>query len=221
MGTGGVRAARRAVPACRSWSPASSRSTCSRGSAGRAPAGVTARPRSRTRTPRAVAAEGNRAGAGSCSPTCSRSTDRNWRGIGMIPQSAAGGCAERIAEFDAEQRFDVGDIHTAESPVCRAARCCRGCIKPHECAAFGTTCTPRNPLGAPMVSSEGACAAYYLLPAAARRRAVRRGRRVEPTDPRSSADRARLRGLGLPGAAARRARRSCWATAAAGSCRRS
>jgi hydrogenase expression/formation protein HypD len=56
----------------------------------------------------------------------------------------------------------VGDIRTQESTVCRSGEVLQGLIKPHECAAFGTTCTPRNPLGATMVSSEGACAAYYL-----------------------------------------------------------
>ena len=59
-------------------------------------------------------------------------------------------------------RFDVGDIRTDESPVCRSGEVLQGLIKPHECAAFGRECTPRNPLGATMVSSEGACAAYYL-----------------------------------------------------------
>ena len=60
-----------------------------------------------------------------------------------------------------QQRFDVADIRTAESPLCRSGEVLQGLITPHECAAFGTECTPRNPLGATMVSSEGACAAYY------------------------------------------------------------
>ena len=66
------------------------------------------------------------------------------------------------ADFDAEQRFAVTDIHTAESAICRSGEVLQGLIKPHECEAFGRECTPRNPLGATMVSSEGACAAYYL-----------------------------------------------------------
>jgi hydrogenase expression/formation protein HypD len=87
-------------------------------------------------------------------------TDRTWRGIGMIPGSGWR-LSSRYREFDAEQRFDVGGIHTAESPICRSGEVLQGLIKPHECAAFGKQCTPRNPLGATMVSSEGACAAYY------------------------------------------------------------
>ena len=58
--------------------------------------------------------------------------------------------------------FSVTGIHTAESAICRSGEVLQGLIKPHECAAFGKECTPRNPLGATMVSSEGACAAYYL-----------------------------------------------------------
>lgn len=88
-------------------------------------------------------------------------TDRTWRGIGMIPESGWR-LSERYRDFDAEYRFSVADINTEESTVCRSGEVLQGLIKPHECAAFGTQCTPRNPLGATMVSSEGACAAYYL-----------------------------------------------------------
>ncbi len=88
-------------------------------------------------------------------------TDRAWRGIGMIPQSGWK-LSSRYREYDAEYRFDVADITTQESSVCRSGEVLQGLIKPHECSAFGTLCTPRNPLGATMVSSEGACAAYYL-----------------------------------------------------------
>jgi hydrogenase expression/formation protein HypD len=87
-------------------------------------------------------------------------TDRTWRGIGMIPDSGWK-LSERYADFDAETRFSVGSIHTDESALCRSGEVLQGLIKPHECAAFGKECTPRNPLGATMVSSEGACAAYY------------------------------------------------------------
>jgi hydrogenase expression/formation protein HypD len=87
-------------------------------------------------------------------------TDRTWRGIGMIPASGWR-LSSRYREFDAEHRFDVGGITTAESSLCRSGEVLQGLIKPHECAAFGKQCTPRNPLGATMVSSEGACAAYY------------------------------------------------------------
>jgi hydrogenase expression/formation protein HypD len=88
-------------------------------------------------------------------------TDRAWRGIGMIPGSGWR-LSDAYREWDAEARFDVGGIHTDESAICRSGEVLQGLIKPHECAAFGKECTPRNPLGATMVSSEGACAAYYL-----------------------------------------------------------
>ena len=88
-------------------------------------------------------------------------TDRGWRGIGVIPDSGWR-LAEKYREFDAEYRFEVTGIDTEESTVCRSGEVLQGLIKPHECAAFGKECTPRNPLGATMVSSEGACAAYYL-----------------------------------------------------------
>jgi hydrogenase expression/formation protein HypD len=109
--------------------------------------------------PRAVRAEGN-APAMAMLRDVFEVTDRTWRGIGMIPQSGWK-LSDRYAEFDAEHRFQVGDIRTDESPLCRSGEVLQGLIKPHECAAFGKQCTPRNPLGATMVSSEGACAAYY------------------------------------------------------------
>jgi hydrogenase expression/formation protein HypD len=87
-------------------------------------------------------------------------TDRPWRGIGVIPQSGWR-LSEAYRDFDAELRFAVGDIHAVESPLCRSGDVLRGAIKPTDCAAFGKECTPRHPLGATMVSSEGACAAYY------------------------------------------------------------
>ena len=87
-------------------------------------------------------------------------TERNWRGMGAIPQSGWKLNAAYQA-FDAAVRFDVGDIQTQESALCRSGEVLQGIIKPNECAAFGQECTPRHPLGATMVSSEGACAAYY------------------------------------------------------------
>ncbi|MBS1811075.1 MAG: hydrogenase formation protein HypD [Acidobacteria bacterium] len=87
-------------------------------------------------------------------------TDRAWRGIGVIPNSGWS-IAEKYRAFDAEYKFDVSDIRTIESPLCRSGEVLQGIIKPHQCGAFGKECTPRSPLGATMVSSEGACAAYY------------------------------------------------------------
>ena len=86
--------------------------------------------------------------------------DRNWRGIGMIPMSGWK-LRPEFAEFDAEQLFEVGDIHTQESPLCVSGQILQGRLKPPQCPAFGKQCTPEFPLGATMVSSEGACAAYY------------------------------------------------------------
>ncbi len=86
--------------------------------------------------------------------------DRNWRGIGTIPLSGYG-LQEAYHQFDASQRFDIGSIQTEESKICIAGQVLQGIKKPSECPAFGTLCTPQTPLGAPMVSSEGACAAYY------------------------------------------------------------
>lgn len=86
--------------------------------------------------------------------------DRKWRGIGLIPMSGWG-IRPELAEFDAELRFDVSRIQPEESPLCIAGQILQGLRKPHECSAFGRECTPDHPLGATMVSSEGACAAYY------------------------------------------------------------
>ena len=87
-------------------------------------------------------------------------TDRGWRGIGTIPRSGWR-LSPAYREFDAEHRFPVSEIRTCESELCRAGEVLKGTIKPNECEAFGKDCTPRTPLGATMVSSEGACAAYY------------------------------------------------------------
>lgn len=85
---------------------------------------------------------------------------RAWRGIGEIPQSGLG-LTEEYAAFDAEIRFGVAHRTATESPECRSGLVLQGVMKPPECPAFGTRCTPEHPLGATMVSSEGACAAYY------------------------------------------------------------
>jgi hydrogenase expression/formation protein HypD len=86
--------------------------------------------------------------------------DRKWRGIGIIPSSGYG-LVSSFSAFDAEKVFNVGEVHADESPLCIAGQVLQGLKKPHECSAFGKECTPERPLGAPMVSSEGACAAYY------------------------------------------------------------
>jgi hydrogenase expression/formation protein HypD len=87
-------------------------------------------------------------------------TDQSWRGIGVIP-SSGWRLAPSFSEFDAATRFDVSSIHTEESHLCRSGEVLQGLIKPYQCAAFGRECTPFRPLGATMVSSEGACAAYF------------------------------------------------------------
>ena len=87
-------------------------------------------------------------------------TDRKWRGIGEIPRSGYR-LSPDYEMFDAERIFDVSGINAQESPLCIAGAILQGLKKPHNCSAFGKECSPEHPLGAPMVSSEGACAAYY------------------------------------------------------------
>jgi hydrogenase expression/formation protein HypD len=89
-----------------------------------------------------------------------RTVDRKWRGIGVIPGSGLG-VREEFAAFDAERRFGLSGKEVAESAECISGLVLQGLKKPTECPAFGTRCTPEHPLGATMVSSEGACAAYY------------------------------------------------------------
>jgi hydrogenase expression/formation protein HypD len=86
--------------------------------------------------------------------------DRKWRGVGLIPESGYR-LREEFRDHDAERLFAVEDIATEESTVCISGQILRGLKKPHECPAFGKQCTPQAPLGATMVSAEGACAAYY------------------------------------------------------------
>jgi hydrogenase expression/formation protein HypD len=87
-------------------------------------------------------------------------TDRKWRGIGTIPQSGLR-LRPAYAQFDAESKFSVEQLEVLESSECISGLILQGVRKPHDCPAFGKTCTPERPLGATMVSSEGACAAYY------------------------------------------------------------
>jgi hydrogenase expression/formation protein HypD len=86
--------------------------------------------------------------------------DRKWRGVGLIPKSGYKLRYEYRAH-DAERLFEVDTIETQESPLCISGQILKGLKKPHHCPAFGKQCTPQTPLGATMVSSEGACAAYY------------------------------------------------------------
>jgi hydrogenase expression/formation protein HypD len=109
--------------------------------------------------PRAVTHEGNRA-AQSIIERVFQPIDRSWRGIGTIPLSGWG-LRPEFCDYDAEKRFDVGNIHTQESPLCIAGQILQGLKKPSDCPAFGVTCSPDQPLGAPMVSTEGACSAFY------------------------------------------------------------
>ena len=108
---------------------------------------------------RAVTFEGNQA-AQEMITKVFEPVDRNWRGIGVIPQSGLG-LRKVYRGFDVSQRFDIDLIQTKESTICIAGQILQGLKKPSDCPAFGTLCTPQSPLGAPMVSSEGACSAYF------------------------------------------------------------
>lgn len=108
---------------------------------------------------RAVCFEGNQPAQKLLSEVFTVS-DRTWRGIGNIPASGWK-LSEAYRDHDAELRFDVSDISAEESPLCHSGEVLQGNLKPNECPGFAKECTPRHPLGATMVSSEGACAAYY------------------------------------------------------------
>jgi hydrogenase expression/formation protein HypD len=109
--------------------------------------------------PRVVTFEGNLA-AQKLLDKVFEVTDRAWRGIGVIPASGWQ-LRSDYRDFDAGYRFGVHNIRTVESPLCHSGEVLQGILKPNQCPAFGKECTPRKPLGATMVSSEGACAAYY------------------------------------------------------------
>jgi hydrogenase expression/formation protein HypD len=109
--------------------------------------------------PRAVTFEGNKP-AQAIINQAFRQVDRKWRGIGTIPMSGWA-LRPKFELFDAEKRFQVEDINPEESPLCIAGQILQGLKKPGDCPAFGGECTPEHPLGATMVSNEGACAAYY------------------------------------------------------------
>ncbi|MEW6051205.1 MAG: hydrogenase formation protein HypD [Candidatus Zixiibacteriota bacterium] len=109
--------------------------------------------------PRVVSREGNMSAKNDVTEVF-EITDRAWRGIGNIPRSGLR-LREEFASYDAEKRFAVDSITATESPDCISGLVLQGLKKPFECAAFGNRCTPQTPMGATMVSSEGACAAYY------------------------------------------------------------
>jgi len=109
--------------------------------------------------PRVVQRDGNRA-AQELFHRVFDVCDRKWRGVGSIPRSGYALRGE-FRDYDAERVFEVQAIDTQESRLCLSGEVLRGLRKPHDCAAFGKQCTPEHPLGATMVSAEGACAAYY------------------------------------------------------------
>lgn len=109
--------------------------------------------------PRAVRAEGNPA-ARAMLEEVFEVCDRQWRGIGMIP-SSGWRLSAAYSDMDAEARFEVGRVSVTEPERCRAGEVLQGLLKPDECECFGKECTPRTPMGATMVSGEGACSAYY------------------------------------------------------------
>ncbi|HET9317098.1 MAG TPA: hydrogenase formation protein HypD [Vicinamibacteria bacterium] len=89
-----------------------------------------------------------------------RVVPRKWRGVGEIDESGLS-LTEPYAAFDAERRFDVASVRAEEPGECRSGAVLTGLLRPPDCPSFGTRCTPEHPLGAPMVSTEGACAAYH------------------------------------------------------------
>jgi hydrogenase expression/formation protein HypD len=126
---------------------------------------------------RSVQREGNRP-AQALMAKVFRVVHRKWRGVGEIPRSGFALHAEFTA-FDAERKFGLVDYHVDEDSECISGQVLRGVKKPHECPAFGIRCTPERPLGATMVSSEGACAAYYLYRRHAETSRVAQGARKE------------------------------------------
>jgi hydrogenase expression/formation protein HypD len=99
-----------------------------------------------------------------------------WRGLGFISQSALK-INDAFSAFDAELRFDIPNVRVADPKACQCGEVLKGVIKPWECKVFGTACTPETPIGTCMVSSEGACAAYYNFGRLHREAAVTLGRR--------------------------------------------
>ena len=109
--------------------------------------------------PRGVSAQGN-PGALAIIHEIYEPCDRDWRGIGLIPDSGWR-LKQKFTAYDAEQKFNIPAGPNQESEICIAGLILRGLKSPQDCPAFGLNCTPENPLGAAMVSGEGTCAAYY------------------------------------------------------------
>ena len=109
---------------------------------------------------RVVSREGNQKAQTLVAEVMELRRNFEWRGLGMVPYSALQ-IKQSYAEFDAEKRFDVPQIHASDIKGCECPRILRGVKKPTDCKLFGTVCTPENPMGSCMVSSEGACAAYW------------------------------------------------------------
>ncbi len=109
---------------------------------------------------RVVSREGNQKAQALVAEVMELRRNFEWRGLGMVPYSALQ-IKQSYADFDAEKRFDVAQIHASDIKGCECPRILRGVKKPIDCKLFGTVCTPENPMGSCMVSSEGACAAYW------------------------------------------------------------
>ena len=121
---------------------------------------------------RVVRDEGNPAALRAIARTMELRTTFEWRGLGFISQSALK-LRPELADFDAELRYEVPGVRVADPKACQCGEVLKGVIKPWECKVFGTACTPERPIGTCMVSSEGACAAYYNYGRFSRRRAER------------------------------------------------
>jgi hydrogenase expression/formation protein HypD len=124
---------------------------------------------------RVVRDEGNPAALRAIAETMELRTTFEWRGLGFISQSALK-LRPEFAAWDAEVRYDVPGVRVADPKACQCGEVLKGVIKPWECKVFGTACTPDRPIGTCMVSSEGACAAYYNFGRLTRRR----GRETTP-----------------------------------------
>jgi hydrogenase expression/formation protein HypD len=109
---------------------------------------------------RIVAEDGNEQALAALSEVFELREFFEWRGLGSIDHSGVR-MRREFAAFDAERKFSMPNVAVADPKSCQCGEVLKGLIKPHQCKVFGTACTPENPLGALMVSSEGACAAYY------------------------------------------------------------